>query len=445
MVNSLSDATGLPSSVITLRKAITTANSSSTPTTITFDPTVFSSHKTLILAQGALVLSNTKEAITITGPAAGVTVNGNFQGGVFEIKPKVNANFATLIVANGSGQYLDKPGLVLGGGILNSGTTTLNNVTVSNSESSLAPSNGQATEKGGGSIYNDGTMTLTNGALTGASAEFFRRGGKTIHKIIGTMTLTNVTITGGSILAFGAGGILNDGTITLTNATVSENSGDIGGIENNGKATLTNVTFYANNGVAIENDSSGTMTLTNATISGNAANDTDVTHAAGIETLGKLNIANSIVAQNGSSRDVSGFVNSFGNNLISEINGSFGWNAADLTGTIFAPIRAKLGAPAENGGPTETLLPLTGSPAINAGSNVLIPHGITTDQRGLPRIFGSSVDIGAVEVQSRIVVTPQFPPALRVIDSATTGQSDSFGLGSFTATEDWRPLRSPST
>jgi hypothetical protein len=45
------------------------------------------------------------------------------------------------------------------------------------------------------------------------------------------------------------------------------------------------------------------------------------------------------------------------------------------------------------------MLPLPGSPVLDAGSNALIPAGVTTDQRGLPRISGSRVDIGAVELQ----------------------------------------------
>jgi len=43
---------------------------------------------------------------------------------------------------------------------------------------------------------------------------------------------------------------------------------------------------------------------------------------------------------------------------------------------------------------------LPGSPAIDAGNNALIPAGITTDQRGYPRIVNGSVDIGAYEAQS---------------------------------------------
>src|SRR5262249_39362931 len=56
-----------------------------------------------------------------------------------------------------------------------------------------------------------------------------------------------------------------------------------------------------------------------------------------------------------------------------------------------------LGALANNGGPTKTLLPGAG-PAIDGGINA-DAAGLTTDQRGLPRISGKAVDLGAVEFQ----------------------------------------------
>ena len=40
-----------------------------------------------------------------------------------------------------------------------------------------------------------------------------------------------------------------------------------------------------------------------------------------------------------------------------------------------------------------------GSPAVNAGSNALVPAGITTDLDGLPRVVGGTVDQGAYERQ----------------------------------------------
>ena len=58
-----------------------------------------------------------------------------------------------------------------------------------------------------------------------------------------------------------------------------------------------------------------------------------------------------------------------------------------------------LGALANNGGATQTMLPQPGSPLIDAGNNSLIPMGMTFDQRGagFPRVVGGRVDIGAVE------------------------------------------------
>ena len=62
------------------------------------------------------------------------------------------------------------------------------------------------------------------------------------------------------------------------------------------------------------------------------------------------------------------------------------------------------------GGPVPTLLPMPGSPAIDAGSDALAtdvtaqpPSPLATDQRGFPRVYNGSVDIGATEFQPVIV------------------------------------------
>ncbi len=90
--------------------------------------------------------------------------------------------------------------------------------------------------------------------------------------------------------------------------------------------------------------------------------------------------------------------------------------AADLQS-----VNPLLGPLQNNGGPTETMAPLPGSPAIAAGSVALIPAGITTDQRGFAHIVNGAVDIGAFESPpgpaTRLVLVLQ-PSA-----TATAGQA----------------------
>ena len=78
-----------------------------------------------------------------------------------------------------------------------------------------------------------------------------------------------------------------------------------------------------------------------------------------------------------------------GNNLIGETDGSSGWVGSDLTGTVATPLNPLLAPLGKFGGPTQTMALLPGSPAIGAGNNALIPPGVTTDQRGLPRIVSA--------------------------------------------------------
>jgi hypothetical protein len=89
--------------------------------------------------------------------------------------------------------------------------------------------------------------------------------------------------------------------------------------------------------------------------------------------------------------DISGFMGSFGHNLVQATNG---WvNAGDVT-TDLLGVDPLLGPLQDNGGPTWTHALLQGSPAIDAGDPVGAP---SEDQRGVPRPQGRSVDIGAFE------------------------------------------------
>ncbi len=76
---------------------------------------------------------------------------------------------------------------------------------------------------------------------------------------------------------------------------------------------------------------------------------------------------------------------------------TIGSNNIDLDGTCGSAttIDPKLGELADNGGPTQTYLPLSGSPAIDAGSG----NCPANDQRGVSRPQGAACDYGAVEVE----------------------------------------------
>ena len=80
-------------------------------------------------------------------------------------------------------------------------------------------------------------------------------------------------------------------------------------------------------------------------------------------------------------------------------NDSSGWTVADLTGTKASRLDPLLGPLQDNGGPTQTMALLPGSPAIDAGDNASSPG--PNDQRGngFARIVDGTTDIGAFEVQ----------------------------------------------
>jgi hypothetical protein len=82
--------------------------------------------------------------------------------------------------------------------------------------------------------------------------------------------------------------------------------------------------------------------------------------------------------------------------------------ATDKQGATFDPL---VGPLANNGGATQTLLPGTGSPLIDAipvaACQTGPAAGVTTDQRGIARPQGAGCEIGAVEIMV-IVAPPRF-------------------------------------
>jgi hypothetical protein len=160
--------------------------------------------------------------------------------------------------------------------------------------SGVAVQNGDTGDNGGGICNEDGTLTLTNSTVSGNSAASWGGG---IYSEDGALTLTNSTVSGNSA-DWGGGGIYNYGALALTDSTVSGNSADRGGgiYNEDGTLTLTNSTISGNSadrGGGIGNWDS--LTLTNSTVSGNSA----ASWGGGIYNKdGTLTLTNSTVSGN---------------------------------------------------------------------------------------------------------------------------------------------------
>jgi len=226
-------------------------------------------------------------------------------------------------------------------------------------------------------------------------------------------------------------GISNAGTLTLSDATISDNSaGEGGGLYNSGTATVTACTFTRNygdwSGSALYNV--GTLTLSNSTVSGNTCSSTDdwwggygcigsegttlitsctisgnTGNSGGIFTdwagyIGTLKLRNTIVTGNTFS-DIVGDIVSLGHNLIGSTSYSNGVRP-DLGDQL--NVNPLLGPLQDNGGPTFTQALFPGSPAIDAGDNTNAPR---FDQRGFTRIVNGTIDIGAYELQQASTVS----------------------------------------
>lgn len=112
-----------------------------------------------------------------------------------------------------------------------------------------------------------------------------------------TVEISGLTITLGN--ADLGGGILNSGTLTLTDTTFSDNNAidGGGGIYNTSTATITDSTFSGNSaalGGGIYNTGGATMTVTNSTISGNTVSN----DGGGIVNEHTLTLTDSTISDN---------------------------------------------------------------------------------------------------------------------------------------------------
>jgi hypothetical protein len=244
------------------------------------------------------------------------------------------------------------------------------------------------------------SLTLTNGYLIGAY-------GAAIYNA-GVLSLSNCTLAGNTFYSSaGQGGAIgNVGRLTLNGCTFSGNVAGYGGAIANEAAvcSMQNCTFVGNTssaggGGAIINDLAATLNVLQCTFTGNTAAGSggDIYNLSS-----QLNITNSILAAS-TPDDIynpAGSTNTFGGSNIVQVLDNTGILIGSNTVLAINPELAPLG---NHGGPTQTMPPLPGSPAIDAAPFTTL----LTDQRGYPRVVGPTADLGAVEFQdaSPIVTT----------------------------------------
>jgi hypothetical protein len=242
---------------------------------------------------------------------------------------------------------------------------------------------------GGGISATDVTVSYSsvsgNHALADGDAETAGAHGGGIETL--ALTLANSTVANNTEGSWGTGaGILVYQSATITDSTIAGNSQDA---ESSG------------GGAYLE----GSATILRSTIAGNTYD--------GIRTVGELTLQNSVVANN-AGKDVNGTIATSGYNLIGKSGGGSDYVPSDLL-----DVDPLLGPLQNNGGPTQTMAILPGSPAIDSGTNQMAP---AWDQRGpgYPRVVNGTIDRGAFEVQnttgpaagrSVLVTAPRSAPA----------------------------------
>ncbi|CAA9381394.1 MAG: hypothetical protein AVDCRST_MAG93-9201, partial [uncultured Chloroflexia bacterium] len=322
-----------------VRQAILDANGAAGADTITFGVA-----GTITLTSGELPITSD---IGITGPgASSLTISGNNASRIFNITAgTVSIAGVTLSQGNVGG--------AAGSAIVNRGVLTVSNGRFVNNNRSSA-----------GTIWSDGTLTVQESTFSGNVAN----NGPGIYAG-GIVTIERSTFSGNNADVSDGGAIYAAGTMTISNSTFSGNSGGLGG------------------GLVTGCGSSAAVTIINSTFAGNTAGS-----GGGIyRCSGSVTTKNTVFANNTGGNCV-GIV-SAGYNLSSD--STCGGIAGDRINT--AP---QLGPLQNNGGPTLTHALLTGSPAINAGTNIGCP---AVDQRAIQRPLGLFCDIGAVELQQPLI------------------------------------------
>lgn len=274
----------------------------------------------------------------------------------------------------------------------------------------------------GGAFSVTTSLALRNSVLTGNTGT---NGGAIFIATGGTLTVSDSTFASNTATSVGGGAVITSGTATLTGNTFVGNTGPTNGgainVQPGAVVTLTNNTFRANSstlGGAMSN--LGTMTAINNTFSANQSSGAGAVIATGNTNATMHNnvFADQVAGAAPAALSPAADFATSSNNVF--YNNRAGGVADDLTGYGTSNFvwtgTQPLGPLANNGGLTQTMLPVSGGAATCAGAVALLPGGVTTDQRGSPRTSGACLDAGSVQ-RSLVAATPSQPAPIPTLST----------------------------
>lgn len=219
----------------------------------------------------------------------------------------------------------------------------------------------------------------------------------------GVCTVIASTLSGNTASTSG-GGVFNAGTCTVASSTLSGNSAPSGsGLRNNGVCAVRHSTLSSNTGAAFGGgiDNTGACTVISSTLSGNLAS----VRGGGLFTTAPVTLITSIVAGNAA-----------------PVNPNIDGTATGINNlTTGDPLLAPLG---DYGGPTQTMLPRRGSPALDAAGPVAEVQQITISPPVNFNLTFKGATTGAITGE---------PPTASAVQSALTALS-TIGAGNVQVT-----------
>jgi hypothetical protein len=358
-------------------------------------PATIALSSTLVITQDVAVLGPGPDWLTVMRSGASNTP-------LFRVFDVENGGVTLAGITIGNGIAFDASTFFdnLGGGIFSRGMLTVSNCLITGN---MAPTSGPATNQsigfGAGIFATEGSLTIINSTIAGNQSS--AAGGGVCTFETSTFLAMGSTISGNSAGIQG-GGINYQGHIgTIQNCTIAGNTTP----EDAVGSGIADVVFAA--------EAPTLLTLTACTVAYNTGGTNGAITVVGLNSGAGLTnrLLSTLVADNTPPNfGFQGTVTfqSLGHNLDSDgssgmVNGVNG----DIVGSSASPIDAKLGPLQDNGGPTDTIALLVGSPALGTGSCTDANGApLLIDQRGFPRGPNPGCDIGAYENQPLTLTCP---------------------------------------